>query len=60
MVCVLIVGSVGKPAVIQLCHEYELSDHLVPALSHSRLAVLITACFCTFLSIWIGLIRLYQ
>lgn len=45
---VLYAGPVGKPAVMHLCRVSALSDHLFPPLSHSRLAVLITACFSLF------------
>lgn len=51
---VLRTGPVGQPAVTQLCRVTAPSDHLFPTLSHSRLPVLITACFSTFLPIWLA------
>lgn len=43
--CPVHVNPVGKPAVMQLCRVSALSDHLLAKLSHSRLTVLIIACF---------------
>lgn len=48
--CPVCVGPVDKPDVLQLRRVTILSDHLFPTLSHSRLAVLITACFSCFLT----------
>lgn len=45
---VLRTGPVGQPAVTQLCRVTAPSDHLFPTSSHSRLHVLITACFSLF------------
>lgn len=43
--CPVYVSPVGKPAVMHLRRVSALSDHLLAKLSHSRLTVLITACF---------------